>query len=164
MNVVIIEAKMTANLVILQTNGYELKFYLNSLENYLDNIFDAEIEFLVRSEFSQKVSVKSGVIQINIENLTRLINYLKNHMNIIQINPEQDSYTFTDYSLGYQIQALCGFISPIMEESYFSIISMVNIGKSNSLSDSTYIGGESTISFKQAETFIQSLEKFISSQ
>ncbi|AVH68151.1 hypothetical protein [Nostoc sp. 'Peltigera membranacea cyanobiont' N6] len=157
----ITESKTTYNLIILKTNGYELKFYLGVAENHF---LDAEIEFSVKPELLQRVFVKSKKIKISFDDLRRLINYFRNHMQSLKVDANHESYTFTDYNLVYQIQALCGFISSNTEESYFSIISMINVGKINPSSDSTYIGGESTISFNQVENFIISLENLLSYQ
>ena len=120
-----------------------------------------EIKFLTKPELLQKVSVQSEKFGMRFSDIKDLLKYLKAHMETLKTNQDHESYTFVDYNLTYQIQALPGFVSSNINESYFSIRSMVNLGRISSSVDSTYIGGESTISFNQVEKFIDSLEKII---
>lgn len=149
-------------LVSLITNSYEFKFYFSHPKEHKNIFFSTEVEFLLNSTFPQKIHAKSSKFMMKLNDLEDLISYLRNHINNLQVDPHKESYTFTDYGLMYQIQASCGFISSNIEESYFSIISMVNIGRNNVFKDSTYIGGESTINIKQVENFIDSLENLVS--
>jgi hypothetical protein len=156
------ENDKTYSLVALQANGYELKFYLIPRKNHKNSFFEAEVEFSIKPEISQQISVKSGKIKISFDDLKRLVNYLKHHMQNLQTNADEESYIFTDYNLAYQIQASCGFISSNRQESYFSITSMINIGRTNSFSNSIYVGGESAINFDRVEHFITSVENLLS--
>ncbi|EAZ89524.1 hypothetical protein [Crocosphaera chwakensis] len=156
-------AKTTNNVVILETHGYELKFYFDFSENIENYLVKTEIQFLTKAEFLQRVFVKSPKFIMRLDDLNRLSQYLKDHIKILETNPDHESYTFVDYSLTYQIQALCGEVSSNINASYFSICSMVNIGRTNPLNTSTYVGGESTINFNQVENFITSSETLLSS-
>ncbi|MGB3534020.1 MAG: hypothetical protein WBA13_10945 [Microcoleaceae cyanobacterium] len=151
----------TPTIAVLETDGYELKFYLYFSKGAARQSLNMEIEFSVLPELPQRISIKSEKIIVTTTELRRLSDYFKHHIQNLKVNANHESYTFTDYSLAYQIQALCGYASQNNEESYFSIISMLNIGKKNSSSSSTYIGGESIIYFSQVENFIVSLENMI---
>jgi hypothetical protein len=152
-------SKKISKLVILQTNGYELRFYLVLSKNYY--FFNARVEFSVNHDCLQQVCIKSEKFKISLDDLRHLLNYLRSHMQSLQSDENHESYSFSDYNLAYRMQALCGFASSDPKESYFSIISMVNIGRPNPSGDSVYIGGESTISFERVEEFITSLEELI---
>lgn len=156
------EHRADNNLAILETNGYYLYFCFDFSENIGNNLVSTEISFLTKPEISQEVCVKSERFKMNFNDIKRLSNYFKNHIKTLKTNVNSESHTFVDYSLTYQIQALCGFVSSDKNVSYFTISSMVNVGKTNTSNFSTYIGGESTISFNQVENFINSLEDVIS--
>jgi hypothetical protein len=155
------QKNFSRNLISLKTSGYELKFYLVHLEDTKDKSFNAKIEFSTTCNASQKISVVSEKTLIKLNDLIRLKTYFKEHMINLASEPEKDSYIFVDYTLAYQIHAFCGNIDE-NEGGCFSILTMVNIGKTQPTGDSTYIGGESTITFKQVEDFIISIDDLIS--
>ena len=150
------------NIVTLETNGYYLIFCFDSSNNQSKSFVSTEIKFSTKPELLQKVFVQSEKFGMRFIDIRDFLNYLKDHMKALKTNQDHESYTFLDYNLTYQIQALSGFASSNINESYFSIRSMVNIGKINTSVDSNYIGGESTITFNQARKFISSLETIIS--
>jgi len=152
------QSKFLRNIVSLKTNGYELRFYLARIENSQDSFFKAKVEFATTPHCSQKISAMSEKILINPSDLIRLIKYFQEHMENIKNNSQEDSYVFVDNTLGYQVHALCGDVSKNQKTGSFSIISMVNIGKTKPFNSSTYIGGESIITFEQVEEFIRALE------
>jgi hypothetical protein len=149
------------DLITLKTNGYELRFYLSYSKNNPNSFFDSKIQFLTNSDSLQKISVISEKVLIKFESLISLVNYFRNHINKLKSNSEEVSIVFVDTTLSYQIHALSGEAFANIEDSYFSINSMVNIGKAIPSGDSVYIGGESTVSFNQIENFITSLEKLL---
>lgn len=158
---VTLEHKAANNLAILETNGYYLHFYFDFPENIGNNLVSTEIKFLTKPEISQKVCVESEKFRMHFDNIQKLSNYLKNHIKALETNADHESHIFLDYNLTYRIQALCGFVSSDKNVSYFTICSMVNIGKTSTSNFSTYIGGESTVTFNQAQKFIDSLENLI---
>ncbi|MBZ8179798.1 hypothetical protein [Oscillatoria salina] len=151
------------HLLVMSTNGYNLKFYFQVPNTPKSSFLDTIVEFSTKVESVQKVSVRSQKFPMCFDDLRRLSNYLKNHLQNIKNDPDYESHTFVDYNLTYQIQALCGEYScSDYNENYFSICSMVNIVKRSPSSSAIYIGGESTISFLQTEEFILNLKKIIS--
>ena len=155
------QSKFSRNIVSLKTNGYELRFYLARVENSQDSFFKAKVEFATTPNCSQKISAVSEKISINPSDLIRLKKYFQEHMKNIKNNSQEDSYIFVDNTLGYQVRALCGDVSKNGKTGSFGIISMVNIGKTKPFGSSTYIGGESIITFEQVEEFIIALENCI---
>ena len=154
--------KANSNIVTLETNGYYLNFCFDFSDNQSKSFINTEIKFLTKPELFAKVFVQSEKFGMRFDDIRDFLNYLKDHMKSLETNQDHESFTFLDYNLTYQIQALSGFISSNINESYFSIRSMVNIGKISTSVDSTYVGGESTITFNQAQKFITSLETIIS--
>jgi hypothetical protein len=150
------------NLISLKTSGYEIRFYLVEMKNSRDRLFHAKVEFITTSNVSQKISAMSEKVSIKLNDLIQLKQYFREHMENLKNKPQDDSYVFVDYILSYQIHALCGWVDSAKEEGCFSIISMVNIGKNSLTKDSTYIGGESTMTFKQVEEFMVSIDTLIS--
>jgi hypothetical protein len=149
-------------IISLITSGYEIRFYLVELKNSRDRLFHAKIEFITTPNVAQKISVMSEKVLIKLNDLIQLKKYFKDHMKNLKNKSQDDSYVFVDHSLSYQIHALCGEVDREKEEGCFSIISMVNIGRNYLTGDSTYIGGESTITFKQVEEFIVSIDNLTS--
>jgi hypothetical protein len=152
------------NLILLKTSGYEIRFYLVELENSRDRLFHAKVEFITTPNVAQKISALSEKALIKLNDLIELKKYFKDHMENLRNKPQDDSYVFVDHTLSYQIHALCGDVDKGKEEGCFSIVSMVNIGKTYPTKDSTYIGGESTITFQQVEEFIVSIDNLVSGQ
>jgi hypothetical protein len=156
-----LERRSANNLAILETNGYDFHFCFDFPENIENNLVSTEIKFLTKTEISQEICVKSEKFKMHFDDIQKLSNYLKNHIKSLEKNIDYESHIFLDYNLTYRMHALCGFVSADENSSYFTICSMVNIGRTSTSNFSTYIGGESTITFNQAQKFINSLENLI---
>ena len=125
----IFENKINNHIVTLETNGYYLHFCFDFSDNQSKSFVATEIKFLTKPELLQKVSVQYEKFEMRFSDIKDFLKYLKVHMEILKTNQDHESYIFVDYNLTYQIQALSGFASSNINESYFSIRSMVNLGR-----------------------------------
>ena len=149
---------VTKTPLILETNGYNLSFYLDFAQKMQKDFVEAEVEFFAKCESTQRICIKSEQFIIQVSELPRLSKYFRDHINNLRKNFDYQSDTFVDYSLMYQIQAFCGSLNSKDKYSCFSLLSMINIGKSQIGNDSIYVGGESTVSLEEVMEFIDSIE------
>lgn len=115
---------------ILETSGYQVIFYLRSLDYSRQSI--GLVVMLTMNPDSGGVFVRSTATTIRIENLRNLIIYLEQHINKLKEDLNQTSHTFLTYDTTFQVQALSGnWIS--QDEGSFTLRFMVNVGQVASL-------------------------------
>lgn len=79
------------------------------------------------------------------------------HIACLQQDSSSQSDTFVPRELGFQVKALSGeVISPKSGE--FSLLFMVNVGRSNEEVSSTYVGGESEVTLENIQNFKSSVQ------
>lgn len=101
--------------------------------------------------------MKSVPTFIAISDLQELVTYLERHITSLQLDPSSESDTFVPKELGFQVRALSGeVISPT--EGEFSLLFMVNVGRSNEEVSSTYLGGESEVTIENIQSFKSSVQ------
>lgn len=143
----------------LETDGYLVIFDFKSIQDTPDYM-DLTIEFKLDKSISG-ISVKSIPNFISKDDLQDIIKYFKDHIARLQKEPARESHTFITYGLGFQIKALSGYVeSPDYCE--FSLLFLVNVGKSEENNFNTYVGGESIITLNNVQDFIGSLQAAIS--
>lgn len=136
---------------LLETEGYQIVFNLKSLESTKEDL-DLIVEFHLDC-----FAVKSIPAFIAIKDLHRLVSYFEEHIASLQVDPDSESYTFSTYGLGFQVQALAGEVrSP--DDGEFSMRFMVNVGQANVDASRTYVGGESVVTLANIQGFTSSLQ------
>jgi hypothetical protein len=92
---------------------------------------------------------------IAIADLHRLAHYLEQHIDKLQENPDEESWTFMALD-GFQIQALAG---DVVSESdgYFTLRCMVNVGTSGHEGTNVYAGAEGAVTVKNTREFVASM-------
>ena len=139
---------------LLQTDGYHVVFnlqHLDTTKNYIDTI----IEFILDPVISE-ISLKSIPTLIALSDWQELIAYFEQHIICLQQNPSYQSDPFVPRELGFQIKALSGEIISL-NEGEFSLLFMINAGRSHEDVSSTYIGGESAITLENLQNFLSSI-------
>ncbi|GAB4203748.1 MAG: hypothetical protein Fur006_58350 [Coleofasciculaceae cyanobacterium] len=140
---------------LLETDGYQVLFQLKHLDTSKE-YFDAVIELMLDPHLTE-VSLKSVPTFIAISDLQELVTYFDRHIARLQQNPSSESDTFVPKELGFQVKALSGeIISPT--EGEFSLLFMVNVGRSNEEVSSTYFGGESEVTLENIQKFKSSVQ------
>lgn len=140
---------------LLETDGYRVLFQLKHLDTSKE-YFDAVVEFMPDPHLA-KISLKSVPTFIAISDLQELVTYLDRHIASLQQDPNSESDTFVPKELGFQVRALSGeVISPT--EGEFSLLFMVNVGRSNEEVSSTYLGGESEVTIENIQSFKSSVQ------
>ncbi len=140
---------------LLETDGYRVLLKLKSLAPTKEYV-DAVVEFMLAPHLVE-ISVKSVPTFIAISDLQELITYLDRHIACLQQDPSSQSDTFVPRELGFQVKALSGeVISPKSGE--FSLLFMVNVGRSNEEVSSTYVGGESEVTLENIQNFKSSVQ------
>ncbi len=111
---------------ILDTSGYELVFYLQSLDA-TKKCVGILVEFRLKPSHGN-FSIRSGATTTYIAELEKLIMYLENHISALKNNPGNQFHVFVTYDFSFQIQALAGEVRS-ESEGEFTIQCMVNIGQ-----------------------------------
>ena len=139
----------------LETNGYRIFFNLKSTDKPKADFVDSIIEFQLDPNLGE-VLVRSVPGFIHFKDLQRLIKYFEKHIAALKEDPNSESYTFVTYNLGFQVQALSGRVFS-ESEGFFTIMFTVNVGQAYKGAGSTYVGGESVVSFASISRFTSSL-------
>lgn len=136
---------------VLETSGYQLVFYLASLDNSPNHI-GLLTEFVLNASHDQSCKARSRAKPVYISQLQKLIPYLENHVAALVEKPGHESHTFVTYDLSFQIQALSGEVRS-QNEGEFTIECLVNVGKPEGNPCSTYVGGEAVVTLKNLQEF-----------
>ena len=144
--------------ITLEAEGFTFSFEVNRARS------DAEyVDMIVLFKLDQKlgnVLVRSEPTSITTKDLLRLVSYFENHVAHLEQNSWSASDTFVNTELGFQIQALAGeILSP--GQGGFSIICMVNIGKSYEEGSSVYVGGEAFAAIEQITAFTSNIRALL---
>lgn len=140
---------------ILETDGYQVIFYLSSL-NYTQEQVGIILMFVLNPVLGT-VTLKTPAHSISTKDLHRLIEYFEQHIVNIKKNPDIDSYAFVTYGLDFQIQALSGIVLSDNEGS-FSLQVLINVGQADEGASRTYVGGESVVKFENVQKFTSCLQ------
>jgi hypothetical protein len=152
------QQKSISGKCLLETEGYRIVFELKTLETTKQDV-DMVVEFQLNPCLSNMV-VKSKPAFISIKDLQRLVTYFEEHIALLEEDPDSESYTFTTYGLGFQLQGLSGEMrSP--NDGEFSIRVMLNVGESNLENSRTYVGGESVVTLENIHNFTLSLQALL---
>ncbi|MDM9580201.1 hypothetical protein [Nostoc sp. GT001] len=140
----------------LETEGYQIIFYLRNLEN-LKGYIGIVVVMNINTNI-YKSSIKSPAQSISVENLISLVNYFENHINSKKGNCNADSPVFSNCQKAFQIQALSENFSFNKEEK-FPLRFMININnQDNNINPSTYVGAEALVTYKSVKSFILSIQ------
>ena len=141
---------------ILETSGYQVIFYLRSLDYSRESI--GIVVMLAVNPDLGGVSVRSTATKIRIEDLQSLLLYLEQHINNMKEDPNKTSHTFLSYDTTFQVQALSGKIIS-EDEGSFTLRFMVNVGdRKDKENTSTYVGAEAAVTFADIRSFTSSLQ------
>ncbi|NEQ63979.1 MAG: hypothetical protein F6K21_00285 [Symploca sp. SIO2D2] len=139
----------------LETDGYQIIFELNSIENNQE-LVNLVIELRLDPQLGEML-VRSVPSAITFPNLQRLVSYFEQHIAALRADPNYESPVFLTNGLGFQMQALAGeFFTEV--EGNCNIRVMLNVGKPIQGYASTYIGGESVVEFAQIHSFISGIK------
>ena len=139
----------------LETDGYQIVFELNSIENSQE-LVDLVIELRLDPQLGEML-VQSIPCAIALQDLQALVNYFGQHIAALQADPNNESPVFLTHGLGFQIQALAGEFYTEAEGN-FNIRVMVNVGKQTQGYASTYVGGESVVEFTKIYSFSSAIQ------
>lgn len=149
----------------LDTEGYQVCFEITEVKNDKKYV-DAVIEFQSNPQLDE-VRIKSVATFLALRDFQLLAEYFQQHIADLKIDPDRDSHTFVPMELGFQIQALSGEVRS-ENDGEFSLLFLVNVGKSNEDAGNAYMGGQSVVTLLQIKSFISSvntaLEKLSASQ
>lgn len=141
---------------ILETNGYRVVFTLKSVQKTKADFVDSICEFQLDPRLGELLA-RSVPTFIHFKDLQRLVTYFEQHITTLREDPNSESHTFVTYNLDFQVQALSGDI--LSEgEGLFTIRFMVNVGQAHEKACSTYVGGESVVTFANIRSFTASLQ------
>lgn len=140
---------------VLETDGYQIVFELNSIKNSQE-LVDLVIELRLDPQLGEML-VRSIPCAIALQDLQALVSYFEQHIAALQADPNNESPVFLPHGLGFQIQALAGEFYTEAEGN-FSIRVMVNLGKHTQGYASTYVGGESVVEFTKIYSFSSTLQ------
>ncbi len=140
----------------METNGYRISFNLKSVEGTEVDFVDSIVEFQLDPRIGELL-VRSVPAFIHFKDLQRLVTYFEQHIAALKEDPNSESYTFVTYNLGFQVQALSGSVLT-ESEGFFTIVFTVNVGQAYEGACSTYVGGESVVTFENIRSFTSSLQ------
>lgn len=141
---------------ILETNGYQIVFNLKSVDKPQADFVDSIVEFQLDSRLGE-LSARSIPTFIHFKDLQRLVTYFQQHIATLKENSDSDSHAFVTYGSGFVIQAFSGSVLS-ESEGFFTIQFMVNVGEAYEKACSTYVGGESVVTFANIRNFTSSLQ------
>jgi len=139
----------------LETDGYQIIFELNSIENSQE-LVNLVIELRLHPQLG-KMLVRSVPSAIALQNLHRLVSYFEQHIAALKVDPNNESPVFLTRGLGFQIQALAGEFYT-QAQGNCNIRVMLNVGKHTQGYASTYIGGESVVEFAKIYSFTSAIK------
>lgn len=142
--------------VCLNTEGYQVYFYLRKLDNSQNRV-GIVLVFNLNSSINE-VTIKTNAQSAYCEDLQSMIKYIENHINSLQQKSSNDSSTFLDCQKYFQIQALSGnLISE--DKGSFPLRFMINVSYQDiERSTNTYVGAEALVSLKNIKIFVSSLK------
>ncbi len=145
-----------ATTCILQAAGYRATFELLSLDE--EGYIHYNLRFLLEPSLGTD-ALQSTASSIAASDLERLLDYLEEHVSQLVSNPDSEAYVFSEYELGFQLQALSGGANEDGSAGSFTIRFLVNAGRvkadaPDDIGTYVYVGAESTISFSQVRRFV----------
>ena len=144
---------------VLETNGYRVFFHFRSVQTPEADYVESIVQFQIDSRL-QELLVRSVPTLIHFKDLQRLVTYFEQHIAALKEDSNSESHTFVTYGLGFQAQALSGSVLS-ESEGFFTIQFMVNVGQAYKGACSTYVGGESQVTFANIRSFTASLQAVV---
>lgn len=144
------------NLIIwLEAEGFQVIFDISEIN---DDFLKASISLSFNTDMNRG-SLKIQDDYLEKSDLLNLANYFEKHIVSLEGNPDHDSDTFVSRELTFQARALCGEIRN-NSDGEFTILFMLNIGKSRKEKINVYAGCEGMVSLEKIKTFIQLIRRF----
>lgn len=147
----------------LKTEGYTITFELFGNVRTPDMDIKTEIEFfLYPHPRLGSLSVRSDITWLFVSDLESLLRYLEEHIVSLQHNPNSVSDIFVNLDLDFTLQAFSGEVQ-LPNDGGFSILFMLNIGRRDETSSSTYVGGEAAVSVAEVRHFMAAVRRVLKS-
>lgn len=142
----------------LKTEGYTITFELFGKVRTPDMDIKTEIEFFLHPHPRHgSLSVQSGTTWLFVSDLESLLRYLEDHIVSLQHDANSVSNIFVNQDLDFTLQAFSGDVQ-LPNDGEFSILFMLNIGRRDETSSSTYVGGESAVSVAEVRHFVAAVQ------
>ena len=147
------------NKLILETEGYQVSFEIETMPNLKDE-FDVRVGFLLDPCLGN-VALTSSPMPLSVKELRRLEDYLKQHIEHLQVDPNSESYTFVPLDLQFELQALSGEICS-QDDGEFTLRFMIDTGATSEGRSSVYVGGEAVVTLENVNRFLSSINRLLS--
>ncbi len=106
------------------------------------------------------LSVRSGTTWLFVSDLERLLRYLEEHIVSLQHDASSVSDTLVNLDLDFTLQAFSGDVQSF-SDGRFSLLFMLNVGRRDEVSSSTYVGGEAVVTVAEVRHFVAAVRKVL---
>jgi len=133
--------------------GHQTQFGLEILEQARKNYFGLVVQFVLDPQVGQ-MAMKSIPTTAAAEDLEMLMEYVEQHIHLLERDSTAESYGFLTQEGGFLFRCGPGGVHPDGGGS-FSLLLMVNIDRL----DQVYVGGECDVGVREIRAFLSSLRE-----
>ncbi|POA84332.1 hypothetical protein [Pseudomonas protegens] len=142
----------------LKTEAGVLEFIVKNIKAK-DSFFDFDIVSIWYDKYSGYLPA-DFFCSLNFDDINRLVEYFYRHKLSVLTNQVNESLVYMPLGSDFQIRFMAGEAES-MEDGYFSIGFLFNLGSSCEESSNVYFGFEAGIDFLAADDFCVSLKELV---